>query len=252
MPTVTVLAKAHDNSQLNQIDRSLKSMLEGLQVEVKTIGVIARGWVEIAVTGGDEKVALRFIADRIGLCPASLESMEKFSTVKGFTAMTNKGKNELYVDIGVFSPTIIDALIPLQRLQSQLGDGRKMALEKLVKLFGLCENLPLNIKIFNIDKEKGKIEAELSEKQLKQYKEWTMSLLDRLLILGTSRDEVELALKRARLYRDVTSIEPIGILEHAVVCKLGTDAAGLIPILGRNLGIATFSIFSPRRILGFL
>jgi hypothetical protein len=42
------------------------------------------------------------------------------------------------------------------------------------------------------------------------------------------------------------------MFEHAVVCKLGTDAAGLIPKLGRILGRAVLSVFNPRRILGLL
>jgi hypothetical protein len=36
-----------------------------------------------------------------------------------------------------------------------------------------------------------------------------------------------------------------------VVCKLGTDAVGLIPKIGKNLGNAGFAVFSPGRILAF-
>ena len=38
------------------------------------------------------------------------------------------------------------------------------------------------------------------------------------------------------------------MLEHAVVCKLGTNAVGLIPKLGRLMPNAVFGVFSPKEI----
>jgi hypothetical protein len=39
-------------------------------------------------------------------------------------------------------------------------------------------------------------------------------------------------LKRSGHIRDIYAIERLGILEHSIVCKHGTDAPGLIPIIG--------------------
>lgn len=252
MPTITLLAKAYNDFQLKQVGRNLSSTFEGLKVETKICGVTSRGWIQIAVSGEDETVALHYLADRIGLCPADLENVKRFSNVKGHVIALDENKCELYVDIGVFSPNVIDAAIPLQNLQAQLGDGRKASLKKFIVVFGFCEKLPLNIKILSVDKEKGRIEAELSENQQEQYRSWTRTLLDRLLVLGASHDEIRLALKSAGFSRDVIGIEPLGVLEYAVVCKFGTDAAGLIPRTGRKLSQAAFSVFKPRRILEFL
>jgi hypothetical protein len=252
MPTVTLLAKIYDNFQLKFVDKFLKSTLKGLKVEIKICGVTPRGWVQIAVSGEDEKVALRYLSEEIGLCPTLLENVERFATIKSRIIAMDKSKGELYVDIGVFSPKTIDAAISLQRLQGQLVDGRKVAFNKLVELFGFCENLPLTIKILSIDKEKNHAEAMLSEKQLAQYKSWTKSLLDRLIILGSSIYDVRLALKKADLNRDILNIERLGLFELAITCKFGTDAAGLIPKIGKNLRNATFTIFNPKKLLKFL
>lgn len=252
MPTVTLLAKTYDRFQLKLVDKFLKSMLKGLKVETKICGVTPRGWIQIAVSGEDEKVALRYLADEIGLYPTCLEDVERFTTIKGRIIAMNKTRGELYVDIGVFSPKIMDATIPLQFLQAQLVDGRKVAFKKLVELFGFCENLPLTVKILNIDKEKNHAEAILSEKQLSQYGNWMKSLLDRLIILGSSIYDVRLTLKKAGLNRDVLNIETLGLFELAVTCKLGTDAAGLIPKIGKNLRNATFTVFNPKKVLEFL
>lgn len=252
MSTLTLLTKIYDESQLKLVDKNLASLFEGLKVVVKVCGVTFSGWVQIDVSGEDETVALRYLSEKIGFCPSNMGNLSKFSTVDGRIAAMNRSKNELNVDVGIFSPHIINAVIPLQRLQAQLFDGRKSALKKIVDLYGFCENLPLNIKIVNVDKENNYIEAELSHKQQVVYDNWTKSLLDRLLVLGASFAEVKLVLEKAGFSRDVVSIEPLGMFEHAVTCKLGTDAAGLIPRIGRNLPNATLSVFNPRKISAFL
>jgi len=250
MSTVTLLTKVHSNIQLKTVDKNLKSTLKGLKVETEIHGVTSRGWVQIAVSGEDEAVALRYVADEIGVCPIHLERVEKFSNIKG--RIVALSKSELYVDIGVFSPNVVDAAISLRHLQAQLVDGRKVALEKLVELFDFRKGLSLIIKILSVDREKSHIDAALSEKQLIQFRNWTQSLLDRLIIVGASTYEVRLALKKARSDRDVINVEPLGLFEHALVCKLGTDALGLISKIGRNLKGAAFAVFSPRKVLEFL
>lgn len=250
MPTVTLPTKVYNNFQLKLIDENLRSMLKGLKVEAKICGVSSRGLVQIVVSGEDEKVALHYLDREIGLCPTFLQHVEKFSTVKG--RMVSLNKEELYIDIGIISPSSIDAAISLRRLQMQLVDGRKTALEKIADMFGFVENLPLNIKICSVNEEKSRVEAMLSEKQLALYRSWTKSLLDRLVVLGASFNEVMLSLRRIRCNRDVVNIESLGLFENAVVCKLGTDAVGLIPKIGGKMRNANFSIFNPRQIIEFL
>lgn len=251
MPTVTLLAKAYNNYQLKLVDKLLKPNLKGLKVEMEVCGVTSRKWIQLAISGEDEKIALNYLSNEFGLCPQRLESLNKFSTIKGFVTALDKNKGIVSVDIGVSSPDIIDATIPLRHLQTQLIDGRKTALEKLIELFGFCKNLPLTTKILKIDEEENSIEAMLAERQLAQYRNWTKSLLDRLIILGAPLQDVEWALKTAECSRDVVNIESLGLFEHAVVCKLGTDAAGLMPRIGGKLR-ATFNIFNPRKIIEFL
>ncbi|MCK4424522.1 DUF2110 family protein, partial [Candidatus Bathyarchaeota archaeon] len=101
MPPVTLLAKVYNDSQLNLIDKFLKSMLKGLKVKIEIRGVTSRGWVQITVSGEDERVALRYLADEIGLCSTHLKCVEKFSTIKGHLTALNKSRMEFYIDIGI-------------------------------------------------------------------------------------------------------------------------------------------------------
>jgi hypothetical protein len=247
MLKVTLLIKIYHDSQTEIVSKFLKNMLKGLNASVEIDGVTPRGLVKVAISGEDENVALQFLEHEIGVCPENLDAVKKFSTLKG--RITALSKSEIYVDVGVHLPTDISTIIPLQRLQAQLADGRKVALKKLVELFGFCENLPLNIKVLNIDKDKNYIETALSEEQISKYKVWTASLLDRLITIGSSENEIKLALKENGLKRDVIAVEKLGFFEHALTCKFGTDAAGLIAKIGRKLPNASLTIFSPRKII---
>ncbi|MGB9714429.1 MAG: DUF2110 family protein [Candidatus Bathyarchaeales archaeon] len=252
MLKVTLSTKVYSDFQTEIVNKSLKTMLKGLNAKAEVVGTTSRGLVKVAISGEDENVALQYLADEIGICPENLDDVKKFSTLEGRITALGKSKSEIYVDMGVHSPTIIDAVIPLQHLQAQLADGRKIALKKLVELFGFCENLPLTIKILDVDKGKNYIDAALSEEQLNKYKVWTKSLLDRLIVIGSSENEIKLALKEAGLKRDVIAVEPLGFFEHAITCKFGTDAAGLIAKVGRKLPKASLTIFSPRKIMELL
>ncbi len=77
-------------------------------------------------------------------------------------------------------------------------------------------------------------------------------MLDRLLIIGASYSEIKSTIRKLQIDRDVVKIETLGMFEYAVVCKLGTDAAGLIPKIGKNLERAVFTVFNPRNILRLL
>jgi len=44
----------------------------------------------------------------------------------------------------------------------------------------------------------------------------------------------------------------LGMFEHVLTCKLGTDAAGLIPKIGRILKNAKFAVFNPKKLKKFL
>jgi hypothetical protein len=117
----------------------------------------------------------------------------------------------------------------------------------LSEFWGICENLPLEIKILEVNVAENKIEADLQPGQIRKFALWKESLLDRLLVIGASLEEVNMAVEQEGLGRDVIEVEALGMFEHALVCKLGTDAAGLIGRIGRRLRKAKFTVFNPKR-----
>ncbi|MFQ6086792.1 MAG: DUF2110 family protein [Candidatus Bathyarchaeia archaeon] len=249
MPTITLLEKVYGPFSEQLFQAKLASLCKDLLVEAKVVGKTSRGWVQVELTGEDQKVATEFLDGEIGVAPVRIDKVKKFSTIKGRVISAGEKEQELLVDMGVHSPRVYDAAIPLERLQAQLADGKKLPLQRLIELFCLYDYMPLHVKITrDVKPEHEQVEVELSETQLSKFARWINSSLDRLIVLGATLSQVEYAITVSRHGRDIARVETLGPLEHAVVCKLGTDAIGLTPKLGPHLYTATLAPFIPRRI----
>jgi hypothetical protein len=232
---------------MKQIENILTDLIGDLNVEFKVKGTLAGKWVQLELSGEDEGVGSKLLEREAGFCPVDLANVKKFSVFKGYVTNPEKSREELYFDIGVIQPKVIQAAVPLNRLQTHLVDGKKIPLWNMSEFWGICENLPLEIKILEVNVAENKIEADLQPGQIRKFALWKESLLDRLLVIGASLDEVNIAVEQEGLSRDVIEVEALGMFEHALVCKLGTDAAGLIGRIGRRLRKAKFTVFNPKR-----
>jgi hypothetical protein len=245
--------KARSSRQLKLVDDLLKAEFENLDLDFKVLRAPVNKWVQVSLSGEDEVLATSYINKEIGTCPISVKRVEKFSVLNGYITKIDPAKSEMAVDVGIFEPKITQAVIPLTCLQAQLADGKKADLKKTTEVYGLQENLPLNVKVVDLcGGEDEQLQAELSTAQIEKMRLWQQSLLDRLIVLGATVREIETVLERTRLNRDVIDTERLGLLEYALTCKLGTDAAGLIPRMGRYMRNAVFVVFNPRKILGFI
>ena len=251
MTVLTLLAKIYSSNQRRNIDETVKNLFVGLSVDATVISSSTDNWVQVTLAGEDEEVATNLLKREFGFCPSTLENAQGSSMLKGYVTNLEKSKEELLVDVGIFQPKTVYAVIPLGNLQAQLADGRPAPLKKIVELWGICENLPMGVRIVNVDTVANRIDAELATEQIEKYELWQGSLLDRLLVLGASLYQVKMAVEQEELSRDVIDIEPLGMFEYALVCKLGTDAAGLISRIGRRLRKAKFTVFNPKRTLAF-
>jgi hypothetical protein len=248
MTDMTLLVKAFHGGQLKQIDQLLHDQFEDLDVEVKVLGNHVNKWVRVSVLGEDEAVAASYIKKEIGTCPVSLDAVEKDSVLRGYVSKIDADR--LVVDVGVFEPKVTQAIIPLTALQMHLAGSKDVALQKIAQAYAISEGLPLSVKV--VSKEEGSIQAELSSEQNGRFQNWSQSLLDRLIVLRASKDLVTSVLERTRLDRDVIDVEALGLFEYALTCKLGTDAAGLIPRVGRYMRYAVFIVFNSKKCIGFL
>lgn len=248
MPSVTLLEKLYANLSRKTAESRIQASCEGLDVTIKVAEVTKRGWIRLDVSGEDEVAALSLLEKEFGIVPVYAKNVIEGDVYSGKIILSGRSSIEIYVDVGVFLPEYMEATVTLQHLQAQLVDGKKLPLQRITQLFCFLDNLPIRILIKRIDGKRNHFIAELAEAQISLISQWTGSNLERLIVVGVFSDTVENAVKRIGHLRDIAEIERLGMLEHAVVCKLGTNAVGLIPKLGRLMPNAVFGVFSPKEI----
>jgi hypothetical protein len=252
MTKLTLLTKSYNPGQIRQIESILNAAFEGLDVKLEILGSAVNRWVQVELSGEDEGIAKSYIAKEMGICPTSIENLQDLSELKGYIMKPAKNQEALTVDFGIIEPKAAYATIPLASLQAQLAEGKKVTLQKILELYGLCENLPIKIKVTNVNGGEECMLAELSKIQVEKLMSWQGSLLDRLIILRSPLSVIEKTLERTRLNRDIISVESLGLFEHVLTCKLGTDAAGLIPKVGRYFRNAQLVVFNPKKTIQFM
>lgn len=249
MPIVTVIEKLYGSVSPRDFEERYLSSVKGLSVQVHFAGTTKQGWILVDVSGKDQTIVLSLLDREFGLAPYSLEELKRFSVLRGRVAFSCKSENELYVDLPV-GPESLKVVISEKSLRSQLADGKKVPFNRLVELFCLVEHLPFEVRIAEtIENLSENFKAVLSERQISMFHNWIQYRFDRLIVLGSLFSDVEQTIKSCRLSRNVIRMESLGVLEHVVLCKLGTDAIGLIPKLGRYLKSAVLVPFAPQKII---
>ena len=135
IPIVTVLDKLYGSNSPLKIEETYSSLINGLKVQLNFVGITERRWIQLDISGEDETIALNLLDREIGLAPQSLKKIKKFSILKGKIAFCTKKENNIYIDLGVNYPKVLDAVISEKLLQSQLADGLEIPIKNLLKLF---------------------------------------------------------------------------------------------------------------------
>ena len=244
MTTLTLLVKSSRAWQLKAIDEMLQTQFEELDVESRVLTNNKSRWVQIELSGEDETIATNYITKTYGACPVTVENAKALESLKGYISQIDNNKQELRVDIGVFEPKMAQAVLSVTSLQAALVNGKKLPLQQIAELFGLAEGVPVSVKVNWEHSSEEELSSELSEAQIEKLISWQLSLLDRLIVLGTSKETVTEVLERTHLERDVIDVEALSAFDFALTCKLGTDAAGVVPRMGRYMRGSVFVVFN--------
>ena len=251
MVEVTLTTKVygpHSKRALSYIKKAVKSLSSGLRLKSEILNVSERGFVQLSVNGEDEEVALNYIRDKFGIAIQTLDEKSIGADTVGRIIDSGRVGYGLYVDLGVTAGEYSDALIPLRTLRDQLIGGENKSIRELIKAYALYDDLPLSIKISGINPEKGEITAKLADRQRRTYRRWLKSGLERVIATGTFHEEVKKALAKTGHSRDIIRIDSLGLLEHVIVCKSGTEAPGLIAALGPYFPNVPFHTLVPPKI----
>lgn len=227
--------------KLELFGREVMRHIEELEIELVEFQ-LQDHWVKVMIEGEDEGIAANFIRRVYGEV-RSMKDVSQGEVLKGFAKDVGKVGYGLYLDAFIEEK---DALIPLYSLRNSLVEGKKLPLRRILREFGIVENMPLEFVVRK--KEEGKIEGFLSEPQVEEFMELMERGLDSLVVAGATRKQVKAALRRSGHLRDILRVESYSFLCHRLICKEGTDAVGLIPEIGPYLVGSEFGVFSPKRV----
>lgn len=251
MSTITLLEKLYGEDEkqtLSFFTRLFESESSNLNVRLEVLRKNDRNWIQISLSGEDAPVMVNYLHKKFGLAPLDFNEVHSSALLRGKVVSSGIVGYGLYVDIGISSPKHIDALIPLHKLRQQLAKNNQLSCREILNLYCLYDNFPLEAYVTQLNRDLQTIEAEFSEKQISIFKEWIKLDLDRIIILGLTLDQVEKAVYKSGVQRDIAKIEELGLLEHMLVCKLGTDARGLITRLGPLMSRLSLRIFDPKKV----
>ena len=188
----------------------LRNDLSGLRV---IYSLTLTSWISVTISGSEEQVAGDLLVRRYG----ELRDPRPGDIARALVAGIND--DGIALDTGCKR-----VLVPCVRLEP-FGRG---TVEQIASRFGLIHCLPLQVRLV------GEFDAEFTKNQIDALWRWRKGT-DRINVNNATRAQVHAALKRSGHGRDVYAIERLGILEHSIVCKKGTDAPGLVPQIGPYL-----------------
>ncbi len=215
MVTAKLLLKIYDNRE-----RALHSAKILLDNELKELDASAQvhicedNWLATDITGEDSEFACNFLINKYG---TPVRDIKNDKIYYGFIQQI-KG-NEIVVDIGVH------VSVPQKNL-TVLGSGNS---EQIAMRFGLIKNLPVRIEI----KEEIEKIAAFTKEQIDTWWKWKKSGQDRVIANSVTRSELKTAVKRTGHARDIYGIERLGLMEHMIICRDGTDGPGIVSAIGK-------------------
>lgn len=217
---------------LGTVRRILGRDAEGLRTEWRLAS--SHGWLTVNAKGEDSEAFLNLLKEKLGEAPVQSSRVERWDACRGFVTGAGKVGFGVYVDLGITEPFRKDALYPLHRMRAQLVDGATKPCREILQENAFADHVPLKVVVTDVEGEK--LSVELADETRDGLLRWRKLPFDRVLAIGASREDAEKAVKFTGLQNDVIRIESLSLMVQCLLCKIGTEAPGVIAKVGRRLG----------------
>jgi hypothetical protein len=217
----------------------------GLDVSVQ-LGVTGNNFVNAEIQGSDSEFFVELIKRRIGLAPRSLSEVEVDDNLKAFVNGINTKRQSIEVEIGPVS-TNVKSEIVREALIAQLCDGKNIPVERVAQTYCIQEGTPILVRIRSINPERGQIAAWISDGQVDRFEQWRRERTHRIIAVGAPHEKLNEAVRLSKVERDIIQIEELSFTASSLVCKLGTDAPGIIAKIGRYMSKFKLYAFLPEK-----
>jgi hypothetical protein len=213
------------NKGISEIKKIIMDFALGIKVKLNEITVSHNGWFAVNFSGEDSEILIEIIKRKFGIAPTKYAQIKIGDVYKGFISEIDK--EFINLDIGLLSQDNYKLTYSLDTLKSQLTNGFDLSMKDIVSKFLFYRDLPLELRVEGIERN-GKIKFEMSDFQVNYLKDLTINPLERIIIVGTLSKEIIKTIRKIMAYRDIVKIDSLSITNHMLVCKLGTNALGLI------------------------
>ena len=227
------------------IARALAEKANGLEME-SDFGQQGQ-WLQVRARGEDADAFLNLLKREHGEAHVSRANLEKWDVVRGFIAGAGRIGYGVYIDIGIQDPRPKDALYPLHRMRAQLADGEPKSAREILDANALVDFVPLKVIVTELEGEN--ISVELDDQARDNLVSWRRYPFDRVIVVGADKAFVEKAVMASGLQSDVVKVESLSLFVQSVLCKIGTEAPGVIAKIGNRLrGVSLKSYRTPTRL----
>jgi hypothetical protein len=230
-----------------ELEKALRAVKGELGAYIRLDGFTRNGWARLDLEGEDSDVLRELLARDLGQAHTTAANLEAQGIYQGI--VNGEDDNCLEIDIGIETPRPMNVKIGLAALRAQLGDGKPLRSNEIIHQYCLVPGIRTTVRLTRLEPATQTVEGWLADSQIERFSSLIATGLDRIQITDCFRQEVENAVKKSRIERDTVSIESETLTTQSLVCKLGTDAVGLIPKLGKILRNRKLDPFIPRRIL---
>jgi len=228
------------------LENTLASLQGDLRVEASVQPFSKYGWAVIEIKGDDSEVFVELVAQKFGLASSEVSKIERLGNYRGTVRSFD---SDLIADIGIEQPKPAYVRVRLSSVRAQLADGRgQVTAREIAESYCLFPGTPVSVRLTSLGPDDTEIEGWLSDSQMSTYSEWINCGLERVQVYDCLKSQLDFAIRKARLERDVVSTEQLNLTTHSVLCKIGTDAVGVIPRLGSILKRSRLQPFMPQRI----
>jgi hypothetical protein len=230
-----------------ELEKAIRAVKGELGASIRLDGFTRKGWARLDLEGEDSDVLRELLARDLGEAQTNAAQLEAQGIYQGI--VSGEADNCLEIDIGIETPRPLNARIGLAALRAQLGDGKPLRGNEIIQQYCLVPGSRTTVRLTKLEPDAQTVEGWLADSQIERFSSLIATGLDRIRITDCFRQEIENAVRKSRIERDIISIESETLTAQSLVCKLGTDAVGLIPKLGKILRTRKLDPFIPRRIL---
>jgi hypothetical protein len=228
-----------------ELARTIREIIRELSATA-TFHSFTEGWATITVDGDDSEVVVELLSQAFGLAINHVSNVELHGNYRG--VVKSLSASGLSVDIGVAHPKPLFITVKLNTLQAQLADGKQsMSCRTIARNYCIYPGLPISIRVTLCTS--NEIEGWLSDSQVSLLSAWISAGLERIQVYNCLPSRLDRAIRRSQLERDIISTMQLSLTVQSILCKIGTDAIGLIPRIGSILRKSQLEPFIPRRIM---